>query len=423
MADKDKNDDSGQDEPVTDLVKLPQDGEAQTDAPTDDPHEDEEEGHFSLAARSLQILMILFVGAGIGIWAAPKIAPLLPKGLAPLAHWLSPQDNASMEEVAALRQEVSGRLATLEALPGRAEFERRLAGFQTDVIDPLRTQMQALSDQVAAADSTAIESRLWALESRVEGLIAEFASLTESLGNVESQGGTISADMAASIAAYRTRIDAMQAEIDNLVTHQGEFAQTLDQLNAKVDGQLETARAEVVEVTQDRRGEETLAQINAAVQSIDAALISGAPFVDALAAISSASDVDIPDPLPVIAQTGVLTLDDLQQEFVPAAHEAIRISISAEAEEGGALASIGAFMRAQVATRSLTEQEGDSVDAILSRVEGALHREDLAGAIATAKTLPDPAQAAMQGWMDHAQQRLDALAAVDSLVTALNLGE
>ncbi|MCF6329649.1 MAG: hypothetical protein L3J02_07615, partial [Henriciella sp.] len=95
--------------------------------PEIDPETLHDEDHpVSIAARSLQILAFLAVGAGIGIWAAPKIAPLLPAGMAPIAQWLSPSNNAAIEDVEQLRLDLETRLAALETLPTRAEIETRL---------------------------------------------------------------------------------------------------------------------------------------------------------------------------------------------------------------------------------------------------------------------------------------------------------
>ena len=54
--------------------------------PADEAHEEpEDEGGTSLATKVLAVLVLLLAGAGLGIWAAPKIAPHLPAGMAPVA--------------------------------------------------------------------------------------------------------------------------------------------------------------------------------------------------------------------------------------------------------------------------------------------------------------------------------------------------
>ena len=50
----------------------------------------EEEAGPSFAGRALTFLLLLLAGAALGIWGAPKLAPLLPSGLAPVANWLTP---------------------------------------------------------------------------------------------------------------------------------------------------------------------------------------------------------------------------------------------------------------------------------------------------------------------------------------------
>ena len=87
------------------------------------------------------------------------------------------------------------------------------------------------------------------------------------------------------------------------------------------------------------------------------------------------------------------------------------------------LARANAFLKAQVASRSLTPQPGTGTDAVLSRMEDRLRQDDLAGALAEAQALPSEAAAAMQGWLDSAKLRLgatDGLAALAQTLPATN---
>ena len=72
------------------------------------------------------------------------------------------------------------------------------------------------------------------------------------------------------------------------------------------------------------------------------------------------------------------TLARLRDDFSDAAHAAIRASIIAGAGDG-VLARTRAFLGAQVASRSLTPQEGMAPDAVLSRIEDRLRQDDLDG--------------------------------------------
>ena len=65
--------------------------------------------------------------------------------------------------------------------------------------------------------------------------------------------------------------------------------------------------------------------------------------------------------------------------------------------------------------RSLTPQEGDSADAILSRAEAALTAADLSTAMAELSSLPEAAAGAIAPWLGDAAKRADALTALDAL--------
>ncbi len=381
----------------------------------------DEDHHVSIAARSLQILAFLAVGAGIGIWAAPKIAPLLPSGMAPIAQWLSPSNNAAIEDVEQLRLDLETRLAALETLPTRDEIETRLANFQTDTVNPVRSQMTQLSDQVAAADSTAVESRLWSLEGRVEGLIAEIDALTASLGDVAAEGGVISSETIATISAYRTRIDGLQASLDDMAASQGALSQRIDAVAATAERQVTEAEAIVAEANQETIQTISTTEIQTALTQIEAALKSGAAFETPLARIIANTDQPVPAAL-AAAQNGVQTLEELQTAFIPAAHNAIRASISAP-DDTGLMASFGSFLRSQVATRSLTPQQGNSADAILSRMEAALLQDQLDIVLTEADALPEIAQPEIVDWIEQVRQRQSVLQGLAQLRDNLGQGE
>ncbi len=381
----------------------------------------EEEHHTSFAARTLQILALVVVGMVIGIWAAPRLAPLLPAGLAPIAQWLSPSNNAAIEDVDQLRITLETRLLALESLPNREEIETRLANFQTDSVNPVRSQMTALSDQVAAADSTAVESRLWALEGRVEGLIAEINGLTSSLGNIAAEGGAISADTAASISAYRTRIDGLQASLNEISSLQGMLSQRIDEVAVTAERQVTEAETLVAEANQQNTQTLTNSEIQTSLSEIASALSTGANFKAPLERIAGNTEHSIPAAL-AAAQNGVETLEELQSAFVPAAHNTIRAAVS-NPQNSGLFAGFGSFLKSQVATRSLTPQAGNSADAVLSRMEAALLRDDLETILAEAENLPDNAYIEMADWLADITIRNDVKTGFETLRNALVIGE
>ena len=391
--------------------------------PVEDEHEhehEEEEHHVSLAARSLQILALLAVGVMFGLWAGPRVAPYLPEGMAPVAAWLSPQTNASTDALEALRAETGLRLAVLESGITRDEIEARLANFQTDIVNPLRDQMKALSDQMAASDTTALEARVWAVEGKVEGLIAELESLRAMLGNVAAEGGAISADTAASIAAYRTRIDALQAQVDEITARQGELTAAVAQAQSTASMQVEEAQALVEQASETVMSAQNKAALVTALTEVETALQTGADFAVPLGVIADISGTSAPEGLRASAG-GIATLDALEADYPVVAHAAIRADIAAGKDDGG-LSGLGSFLRAQVATRSLTPQQGDSADAVLSRLEAALKLGDLAGVLREAEALPEAAAAEMAGWLAKVNARKAALDGFNEWRGALEAG-
>jgi hypothetical protein len=88
--------------------------ENQTEAENEEAHAEAEQGS-SFAAKALTFLLVLIGGAALGIWGAPKVAPMLPAGLAPVAAWLTPGQSAVEDRIALLQSQVEeevGGIAT-----------------------------------------------------------------------------------------------------------------------------------------------------------------------------------------------------------------------------------------------------------------------------------------------------------------------
>ena len=159
----------------------------------------------------------------------------------------------------------------------------------------------------------------------------------------------------------------------------------------------------------------------AALSQLMLAMDSGAPFAAALNDAASFAGVDVPAGLEAVAQAGVPKLEDLQTAFPSLAREALPVALRETAGEG-AMDRIGAFFMGQVGGRSLTPQEGDSPDAILSRSEDAVRRGALDEALSEIAALPAPVQNIFATWVSDVQSRQDATSALDSFATALGGG-
>ena len=89
------------DEAVAEPAPEPELAAAEARDEPGDEHHDEE--GMSWPARFLTALVLIIAGAALGVWGAPKLAPLMPSGLRPVADWLAPGKADAEAEIAALR--------------------------------------------------------------------------------------------------------------------------------------------------------------------------------------------------------------------------------------------------------------------------------------------------------------------------------
>ena len=101
----------------------------------------------------------------------------------------------------------------------------------------------------------------------------------------------------------------------------------------------------------------------------------------------------------MIADTGTPSLTTLRNGFAANAHDALRADAKANAGDG-LTSKLGAFLKTQVGSRSLERQEGDSTDAILSRVEDDLTNGRLSAALSEANTLAPAPKEAFADWIE-----------------------
>jgi len=381
----------------------------------DGPHEEHEDEHGSLAAKVLSGAAILLTGGVIALWAGPKIAPVLPSGMAPIAAWLTP-GATSDEAIASLRADLEARIDGLPASVSSSEIATMIEADTGAISATLSEKITALSDQLRATDSGDIEARLAALELKTDGVRAELSALTTQLSNVAVEGGTMSAETMTQITTYAAALEGLKAELANLAAQNGALSQKLDDVAATAARQVAEAEAIVTAANETTQAEKLVANVQASINAIGVALDAGVPFRDAATTLTDAGlpvSADLLD-----AQNGVVTMAQLRADFPDAAHAAIRASIL-QSTDSGLFASASRFLQTQVATRSLTPQEGDSVDAILSRAEEALRQDDLAAALDEINTLPamPDTHEVMANWIASATTRQKAMTAYEALAT------
>ncbi|NOE33695.1 hypothetical protein GS627_08060 [Ruegeria sp. HKCCD7318] len=254
----------------------------------------------------------------------------------------------------------------------------------------LTDQIKALSDKL-----TPVEGDLSAVKSSVEALSGQVAPLADRITALEkapiesNTSPEATAAFEAELKKLQDSLAAQRAEVEKMVSD----AQALE-AKASADAQAAT---------------------NAAVLSrLRGQLDAGQPYSELVAELKSGG-VDVPDALTGPAEEGVETLSSLRATFDPAARTAL-----ADARDADKGTGLIAFLQRQTGARSVTPQEGDGPDAVLSRAQAALADGDLPKALSELKSLPEAAQTAMADWQQAAQTRVAAVDAANSLASSLN---
>lgn len=325
-------------------------------------------------------LPLIFGGvmaAALGAGAAYYVLPKTPDTSAVVADY-SGQLAAMSETI----NRLNSRLANVEAL--------EIPSDPTDQIQYLTVAIDTVSSENAQAlsDLAEILSRLEALEKRP-------------LTDATSQEA---------IAAYDRELSLMK---DTLA----EQRKALEDLAQKASAEVAAARAEAMALRDEavQVAEESIAKSsrNRILNAID----NGVGFADVLAELQqSGSKTEIPSILSDNA-LGVISVAELQATFDASARSALRVARAEDPEQGN---SVSSFLKSQLGVRSLSPQEGNSPDAILSRAQAAVDAANFEGALREISALSATAQDALSGWTQNAQLRLDVLRAAQSLTIQLN---
>lgn len=377
-------------------------------------HDDEDEGGTSVAAWALGILLLLLAGAALGTWAGPKIAPQLPAGMKPVADWLAPGMANTEAELAALHTEIDGIEARVGAVPSSEDLDARISAAVSPVSERIDADIATLRQSLDQTGGTDARQQL-------ESLAAELKNQAAQLESLKSDFTGTSGQVSGDVSVFKADIDGLQAELASLRDQVSAQAARLDEVASSSEARVQAAEKQLVETEEKAATALDTSEANAQQALIRAAVASGAPYGEAVTALEGRG-VAVPPALAAGAEAGIPTLASLREGFPDAAHAAIQASILAGAGDG-ILARANAFIKAQVASRSLTPKPGPGTDAVLSRMEDKLRHDDLAGALTESQALPSEAAAAMSGWLDSAKLRLgatDGLAALVSSIPATN---
>lgn len=381
-----------------------------TEEQSEAEHHEDDDHHTSLSAKVLKGLFIIVLGGGITLWGAPKLAPILPAGMAPVAEFLMPGQSVAKTEVIALRTEVETKIAELAARPTSSTTQKDIDDSIAAYAANNAKIVNALKDQINATDGQEIKARLATMETRLDGVTAELAAIAERLSlQVTENGATLSEEAASKLSGYQAVIDGLKAQLDGLAAKQGAMGQRIDDVSSTSARRIEEASAEVATSATTKL-----------ITDINTALDSGAPFQASLDGLVQITSITPPPELTHIAATGTTSWAGLRSQFSETAHAALRADTQANASDG-VVGKFSAFLRTQVGTRSLERREGGDANATLSRVEDELIRGNLSKAVNEADTLGDAPKAAMKNWLTALNRLSDAQTALAQLSNTLGV--
>ena len=297
----------------------------------------------------------------------------------------------------------------------------RLANFAT-AIPELETVTQTTQSELAA-----LNQRVGALESAEPAAAAASTGAPVDLSAVE-----------ADIAALGTRIDDLAATpvpeadtgaLDKLHADFAALGTRLDELAARVgtaEAGLRTLDTTVTETSATLAGQPSdigaVLQLPLILSGFETAFATGRPYETELAALRAAAPTaDIPTAIANAATAGLARPDAIARRFeavLPAMLAGRPAKPDAQWQDGAL-----DWFASVIALRPTGEIEGDTPEAIMSRLVGAMERRDFASAETLLMSLPEPMQAAAEDVPDLVASQAEAARFLETLRTQALSGE
>jgi hypothetical protein len=300
-----------------------------------------------------------------------------------------------------------------------AEIETALAR-QSEVLAALQEQVSGLGAvEAPSVDLTPVTDEIAALNARIDETAGAIGTLADRVATLEERPvftGDVTADTAEAAEAVATMEEQMRAQEEEAarLAAEAEDARRAAE-EAVAAAEAETAAA-LAAAEAEAQAAMAAAEAEAALNALRLAVTRGEPFAEPLAAVAEVTD--IPEPLSAAADSGVPSLEALQDAFPAAARAALPVALRETAGDG-AVDRFTAFVQGQIGGRAIAPREGDDPDAVLSRAQAAVSTGDLETALAEISALPEGARSEMAGWIADAEARAAVVAALDTVTDAV----
>ncbi|MDB9877709.1 mitofilin family membrane protein [Amylibacter sp.] len=325
------------------------------------------------------IILLLLCGGLIALSLSTKISSILPKGMAPIAKFLSPSEALAIEKIAIYKLETDKRFNDLENIE-QPDVDKKIKGLRNE----LNIDILNISKELSKIDNPNITNRLGDIEKKISIILKQVDDL------IFSSTENAPTNVRPNDRKYDLIIKKLKSEIDTLTSTQELILQRFNNLQNENLVNLQNNNIEYSQYFDE----------------IEEALSSGKPYNKSIEILSK-KEVVIPKAL-AESSDGVVTLNYLKTNFPAVAHASLKSSIKQEAEPGLKGKLLG-FLKSQVTVRSLEPQKGDTSNAILSRIQLALDKNDLSQAIQIASELNNAAKLEIENWLSSAVKRQAAV--------------
>lgn len=334
---------------------------------------------------SMIIIFSLICGGIITLSFSTKISALLPSEMAPLARFLSPSEALAIERIQIYKLETDNRLNKIENIK-HPNVDLKIK----ELRDEISNDIAQISKELTEIDNSKIENRLNELEKKITNTLTLVDELVfNSSKNVIINDSPLNKN-------YDLIIKKLRSEITFLSNQQNLL---IEQFNTLKNANLNTFKKNSKDLND--------------FDKIKEALNFGGPYKLALEEISK-KEIQIPKVL-LDNSEGVVTMNYLKTNFPTVAHASLKASLK-QTDESGLGGKLLGFLKSQVTVRSLDAQEGNSINAILSRMQVALNNDDLSEAIRQSSDLNGAAKSEIKDWLSLAVKRQETVDAFSEML-------
>ena len=334
---------------------------------------------------SIIIIFSLICGGIITLSFSTKISALLPSGMAPIARFLSPSEALAIERIQIYKLETDNRLNKIENIK-HPNVDLKVK----ELRDEINNDIYQISKELSEIDNSKIENRLSDLEKKITNTLTLVDELVFNASkNVIINDNPLNKN-------YDLIIKKLRSEI-TFLSNQQNFL--IEQFNTLKTANLNTPNNNSKDLND--------------FDKIKEALNFGGPYKLALEEISK-KETQIPKAL-LDNSEGVVTMNYLKTNFPTVAHASLKASLK-QSDKSGFGGKLLGFLKSQVTVRSLDAQEGNSVNAILSRMQVALNNDDLSESIRQSSDLNGTAKSEIKDWLLLAVQRQETIEAFSEML-------